>query len=52
MRIFTNVSTNTEDNIIRTKCISDTYYDHTFSLGLKQHIVSLLLTGNQPHTLV
>jgi len=37
----------TKANIIRTKCISDTYYDHTQLLGLKQYIVSLLLTGNQ-----
>jgi len=40
----------TKTNIIRTKCISHTYYDHTFSLGLKQHIIALLLTGNNTLT--
>ena len=36
----------TKSKCIRTKCILDTNYDHTYSLGLKPHIVSLLLTGN------
>ena len=42
----------TKSNIIWTKCISDTYCDHTYSLVLNQHTVSLLLTGHETLTLV
>ena len=50
--MFQQKNKTTKSNIIRTKCISDTYYDHAYSLGLNQQIVSLLLTRNQTLTLV